>query len=227
MSESITLIKELVDYVEAYHSTSTNLDIKEFSVFLTQQLFEQKAIKVNNLSDKQFEKEDFQNYKTYKEIEFSTLLTDLNRFSKHYIKKAFKNTDIRTLDEFGFLATLLRQKQLLKKDLINQHLLEISSGSEVLKRLQAKGLVQELAYEADKRAKMVSLTPKGVETIMNSFDEMHKVSEIIIGNLTGDELKQSLLILNKLETFHQDIHQTDKMSSLSDIHHKYIAQDEV
>lgn len=226
MSEQIKLIKELLNYVEEYQKTSKTNDISDFSQFLNNQVLQKNSITEKSNTGNNFDKENYNNYKQYSEVEFSTLLTNLYRFAKHYIKKAFKNTDIKTIDEFGFLASLLRQKNLLKKDLINQHLLETSSGSEILKRLQTKKLVAESPCAEDKRAKLVSLTPKGVETILNSFDEMHQVSEIIIGNLSGEELKQSLIIFNKLNDFHQHIHQENKESSLSEIHSKHIAKND-
>ena len=226
MPKQIKLIRELLGYVEAYQKTTKKTDISEFSHFLSDQLLQQNGMVERNNREDNFKKGNYNNYKRYAEIEFSTLLTNLYRFAKHYIKKAFKNTDIRTIDEFGFLASLLRQKSLLKKELINQHLLETSSGSEVLKRLHAKGLVTESTYDDDKRAKLVSLTTWGVETIMNSFDEMHKVSEIIIGNLSDEEIKQSLMIFNKLNDFHHHIHHENKNSGLSEIHSKHFAKND-
>ena len=222
MTNQIELIKELLNYVEKYQNTTDNININDFSHFLIKQISLGNDINNENISLKRFEKENYNNYKHYSEVEFSTLLTNLYRFAKHYIKKAFKNTEIKTIDEFGFLASLLRQKSLLKKDLINEHLLETSSGSEILKRLKLKELITESTCSTDKRAKQVSLTAKGVETIMASFDEMHKVSEIIIGNLTEDELEQSLIIFNKLNDFHQHIHRVNKDSSLTKIYLTHI-----
>jgi len=227
MSEQIKLISELLSYVDDYQKTSKNIDIVGFSHFLNNQMLQKTGIQDESNTRINFEKENYKNYKQYAEIEFSTLLTNLYRYAKHYVKKAFKQTDIKTIDEFGFLVTLLRQKHLLKKELINQHLLETSSGSEVLKRLKAKELITESTYEGDKRARLVSLTPKGVQTIMNSFEEMHKVSEIIIGNLSDDELKQSLKVFNKLSDFHHRIHQENRDSGLTEIHTKHIAKNKV
>lgn len=219
MSEQMELIKNLLDHVEAYKDEFGNNDLKEFSIYLKDKVSDESAAK-NVL---EFDKNNYQNYKSYAEVEFSTLLTNLYRFAKHYMKKAFVGSDIKTIDEFGFLASLLKQKSLMKNELINQHLLETSSGSEILKRLIKNGLVQEMPDAVDKRAKRVSLTPKGIETVMGSFDEMHKISEIIVGNLKDDELKQALQVFNKLTYFHQHIHDCDRNSDLEEIHSKYIS----
>lgn len=218
MSDNIKLIKQLLDYVEDYENEVGNNELKEFSIYLKDRVIKNEKPK----SEIDFDKRNFENYKTYAEIEFSTLLTSLFRFAKHYIKKALSNTSFKTIDEFGFLATLLREKSLLKNELINRHLLEISSGSEIIKRLIKNELISEFPDEKDKRAKRVSLTEKGKKEILFAFDDMHKVSEIIIGNLNGDELQQALCVFNKLTYFHQHIHENDRNTVLDTLHKKYV-----
>lgn len=218
MSEHTNLLKSLLDHIENYEKEFGNSDLKAFSIYLRDQVSSEKKL----IPNKNFNKNNYANYKSYAEVEFSTLLTNLYRFAKHYMKKAFVGKEIKTIDEFGFLATLLKQKSLMKNELIHLHLLETSSGSEILKRLIKNDLVQEIPDEVDKRAKRVSLTAKGVATIMESFDEMHKISEIIVGNLKDDELKQALDAFNKLSYFHQHIYECDRNSDLAEIHHKYI-----
>ena len=218
MSDNIKMIKQILDYVDSYEKEVGNSNIKEFSIYMKDKLIaNQPAGKVLN-----FDSANYKNYKTYPEVEFSTLLTGLYRFAKHYVKKAFINTKIRTIDEFGFLATLLREKSLLKNELINKHLLEISSGSEILKRLIKNELIYEYPDEKDKRAKRVSLTETGIKEIMIAFQDMHKVSEIIIGNLESDELNDALSVFNKLTFYHQHIHESDRNTCLDELHTKFI-----
>jgi DNA-binding MarR family transcriptional regulator len=218
MSASLSLLKQLMEMVEKYDSEIGNDDLKEFAIFLHDKTT------VNQGFDRsaQLDETSYQRYKSYPEVEFSTLLTSLFRFAKHYLKKAFLNSSFKTIDEFGFLATLLRNESLLKNELINEHLLEISSGSEILKRLIKQGLINEFADENDKRAKRVSITDKGKREIFMAFDDMHKVSKIIIGNLTGEELKQALAVFNKLSYFHHHIHEQDKSTDLHQLHQKYV-----
>jgi len=218
MSDNIDLLKGLLQYLQEYETEVGNSDIKEFSIYL-----KDRVVGLSKRSeDKCFDKDNFRNYTSYPEVEFSSLLTGLYRFSKHYVKKAFKNAKIKTIDEFGFLATLLKDGSLLKNELINRHLLEISSGSEILKRLIKNNLIYEFPDEKDKRAKRVSLTDVGKHEIMNAFDDMHKVSEIIIGKLTGKELSDAILIFRKLTYFHHHIHEIDRNTKLVELHKKYI-----
>ncbi|MBN2236845.1 MAG: MarR family transcriptional regulator, partial [Bacteroidales bacterium] len=112
----------------------------------------------------------------------------------------------------------------LKNELINRHLLEISSGSEILKRLIKNDLIFEYPDPKDGRAKRVSLTEKGRKEIMMAFTDMHKVSEIIIGNLSEKEVGEALGVFNKLTYFHQHIHESDRTSSLETLHQKYVLE---
>lgn len=218
MSYKIELIKQLLDYIDNFENQSDKVDLKEFTLYLKSKVFDEYTYD----SKEKFEKENYLNYKNYKEVEFSTLLTGLFRFAKHYLKKTFQDTSFKTIDEFGFLANLLREKSLLKNELISQHQLEMSTGSEVLKRLIRDGLIEEFPDEKDKRAKRVMITEKGRTEIISAFDEMYEVSKIIRGNITDKELNDALMTLNKLTYFHKDIWNDDKGASLNDIYDKYL-----
>ncbi len=165
MSEQITLIKKLLDYLETYKEEVGNTDIKEFTMYLRDKVLlgEEKS------PSKNFSNEQYLNYKEMPKVEFSTLLTGLYRFARIYVKKAFQNTNIKTIDEFGFLASILKEKSLLKNELIKMHFMEVSSGSEILKRLIRNGLVYEYPDSKDGRAKRISLTKDGFKEIMNAF----------------------------------------------------------
>ena len=218
MSYHIELMKSLLDYIDMYEEEADNANLEEFSVFLKDRVFGSKKYK----DSASFRKEDYQNYRSYAEVEFSIGLTTLFRFAKIYIKKAFADRSFKTLDEFGFLASLLREGSLLKSELIQKHLLEISSGSEILKRLIKQGLISEFADEHDRRAKRVALTDEGRKEILIAFEQMHVVSEIIIGTLTEQELKETLAVFQKLTYFHWHIHEKDKNTDLNELHSKYI-----
>ena len=220
MSEDIDLIRQLMDYVESYEEEHHNADIQEFSVYLSNHVSGMSA----GSRKQEPERDDFIDYEKYRDVEFATGLTTLFRFVKLYTKKAFDNTSFKSIDEYGFLASLFKDKSLLKSELIQQHLLEISSGSEIIKRLIKSGLVHEYADKNDKRARRIELTEKGQKEITMAFNEMFMVSEIVIGDLTEDELNNALAIFRKLIYFHRHIHDEDKNFSLEEIHSKYLSE---
>lgn len=213
-------IKSLLEYLEEFEGAHPEADMKEFSMWLRDRVHgmgdAEKVSTVDYSDKKKFDIKD------RPEVELSTLLTNLYRFSRHYIKKALEKTGLRTVDEFGFLATLIREGSLLKSELINLHLIEISSGTEVLKRLLKSGFIFESPDPNDGRAKRVSLTETGRNQIILAFNEMHKVALIVNGNITEEEQKQVILTFNKLKYFHWNIHHHDKDSNLDDLLHKYL-----
>lgn len=220
MPEQIKLIKDILDYLECYQKEVGNTDIKQFAIYL-----KDKVIVSGQPSVDDFDKNKYVDYKEMPKVEFSTLLTGLYRFAKIYVKKAFQNTNIKTIDEFGFLASILKEKSLLKTELIKLHFLEVSSGSEILKRLIRNDMIYEYPDDKDGRAKRVSLTENGFKEIMSAFVEMHKVSEIIVGNLNEDELRDTLTVFNKLNYFHINIQEHSKQYSLDKIYQEYMMEE--
>lgn len=220
MSNNFQLIRDLLDHVEAFEKQGGEGGIKAFAFFLKDKVYSVES--ESSAEPATYRKENFMNFRSIPEVEFSVLLTGLFRFAKHYLKKAFSKTAFNTIDEFGFLATLLKEGSLLKNELISEHMMEMSSGSEIIKRLIKNGLIHEYKDEYDGRAKRVALTEAGKREIFLAFDEMYKVSEIIKGNLQPDELTEALAILNKLTVWHKHIHEHDKNAPIEALHEKYV-----
>ncbi len=213
------LLKELLPYLEQYTGEHQGSDLIDFSNFLRKQLL----IKPTSIETKpDFTLPENHRPELFPEVEFSTLLTDLYRFGRHYVKKALLDTDIKTLEEFGCLASLIKTPGLFKSELIQLQLMEISSGTEVVNRLIKLGLIKELRDTHDKRAKRLYLTEKGQSTIIGAFDEMYKASKIIRGNLSDEELHHATQVMEKLSAFHWHIHRCDKSSGMEVLLEKYI-----
>lgn len=221
MSQRFQLIHELLNYLEEYEKLQeTSYDLKEFLAWMQLQNAGSRNSKEWELNP-DFSNPEEVNTTDVAEAELSTLLATLFRFAKSYSKKAFEKTSFKTLDEFGFLASLFKHQSMHKSELINQHMLEISSGSEIIRRLIKLDLIQEVRDEKDKRAKLIMLTNKGRIEILLSFMEMNKAAKIIAGNLSASELRVTNYSLNKLKSFHEVIHQHDKGSDLNDLLEKY------
>jgi DNA-binding MarR family transcriptional regulator len=109
-------------------------------------------------------------------------------------------------------------------ELINRHLMEFSSGSEMLKRLIKNGLINEKVDKNDKRARIVSLTSKGKKEIESAFKEMHLIAQIVAGKISDEEINYTLKVFNKLDWFHWEIYERDKDADLMEIFKKYIQE---
>ncbi|MEO0897417.1 MAG: winged helix DNA-binding protein [Bacteroidota bacterium] len=156
-------------------------------------------------------------------VALTMLITFLFRYAKHYSKKALDNSPLSTLDEFGFLATLIQHESLTKSELIHTNLLEFTSGIEIIKRLIKGGLIQEYADPNDKRSKRVELTEQGRGMFYSLLGPMNVVSHIVSGDLSNEEKALILPILIKLNNFHSVIHKQDRKSDLGEISDKYLS----
>ncbi|MBN2662073.1 MAG: winged helix-turn-helix transcriptional regulator [Bacteroidales bacterium] len=214
------ILVEIINHLDDFEKADIGSDTEAFVLYLKDRVFNSPKV-INKIKPDFLDKKN-QDYKNFEEVEFSTLLTNLYRFAKHYLKKALKDTSLNSIDEFSFLATLVKEKSLLKSELINRHLLEISTGSEVLRRLIKHNLIEEYKDPDDGRAKRVKLSALGYEQIILAFSEMYKVAQIIKGNLFDDELKEVLVIMKKLSFFHWNIHANDRDTDISDLMKKYI-----
>jgi len=221
MDSGLKLLSQLMPHLEAFCAQGKNGSLKEFSVFLMNRVEDSGKEKTGKDG---FDPGDYRKYREFPEIEFSVLLTGLNRFGQHYLKKVFRNTAFKTIDEFGFMATLMREGSMTKGKLIARHRLGVSSGSEIIRRLIRQQLIREYPDERDLRSVRVEISGKGRKELMSAFGEMYKLSRIISGNLTRNERDEVLRALRKLSGFHEEIHEKDQESGVDEIMEKYLTQ---
>jgi DNA-binding MarR family transcriptional regulator len=150
-------------------------------------------------------------------IDISILIVLMYHYAKGYIKKALRGSYLQTPDEFSFLITLMTYDSLSKSELITKQVMEKTSGTEIIRRLINRGLIVEYADENDKRSVRVSITKSGREEILKILPLMGKVSEIVVGNLSAEEINTLSYLLKKLDYFHNDIFVNKRGHSFDDI----------
>jgi len=149
--------------------------------------------------------------------DISILIVLMNRYAKWYIKKVLRNSLLQTPDEFSFLITLMTYDSLNKSELITKQIMEKTSGTVVINRLVKRRMIFETADQNDKRSIRVSITKSGREEILRILPLMSKVTEIVVGNLSAEEINTLSYLLKKLDYFHNDIYLHKKGQTLSDI----------
>jgi DNA-binding MarR family transcriptional regulator len=149
--------------------------------------------------------------------DISILIVLMNHYAKWYIKKVLRESHLQTPDEFSFLITLMTYDSLSKSELITKQVMEKTSGSEVIRRLIKRGLIVESSDENDKRSVRVSITQSGREEILRILPLMSKVTKIVVGNLSSEEINTLSYLLKKLDYFHNGIYLNKRDQSLSEI----------
>ncbi|MEM1218468.1 MAG: winged helix DNA-binding protein, partial [Bacteroidota bacterium] len=129
----------------------------------------------------------------------------LYQHAKHYFKTAMKGTQLVSMFDFSFLATLMQERDLRKSDLVQMNMIEFSPGMEVIRRLLRKGLIEEFPDPEDGRSKRVRLTQAGRVEFLLISEQSRNISRIISGNLCLEEKRLVIPILFKLMKFHEPI----------------------
>lgn len=150
-------------------------------------------------------------------IDISILIVLMYHYAKGYIKKALRESSLQTPDEFSFLITLMTYDSLSKSELITKQVMEKTSGSAVICRLIKRGLVAESTDKNDRRSIRVTITKSGREEILKILPLMGKVSEIVVGNLSAEEINTLSYLLKKLDYFHNNIYINKRDHPLSEI----------
>ena len=212
------ILFKLIDYLDQFETENQdkdgNLNMSDFLGYLNSQ-YKPMNVKMRELGG---------NYEGYKyqdqkgsATDISILIVLLFRYAKGYIKKALKNSPIKSADEFSFLMTLMTYDHLSKSELITKQVMEKTSGTEIINRLIKLGLIEQFADEADKRSVRIKMTMTGRTEIYKILPQMGVVSQIVTGNLNDSEKTMLAYMLRKLEHFHNDIFMNKKDNELEEL----------
>jgi DNA-binding MarR family transcriptional regulator len=202
-------VVELVNLFEAFHVETGSDDVKEFSVWLNRRLHEpdkQKAKGVTNVEDNRF------------------IVWNIHRLSKYfrwYAKSFLNANDLNSMDEYFFLVSINNRGTPAKNEVYKDTISELTTGTQMMKRLVEIGMVKEVVDKKDKRIKRVELTAKGNRTRENIVEQSKKDLLLKAGNLSEEEKIQLKSSLTYLEKFHSEIYQNDGDKSIDEILSKY------
>ena len=212
------ILIELIELLDEFESerevVGQEMNMSDFLGFLNSKN------RSENIKTKQL-KGDYAGYK-YEETDgpvtdISILIVLMFRYAKGYIKKALRDSAIKTADEFSFLMTLMTYESLSKSELIQKQVMEKTSGTEIINRMIKMGLIESFNDESDKRSVRVKMTVAGRMEIIKILPEMQKVSKIVTGNLNETEKNTMAYMLRKLEHYHNDIFMNKKASELEEL----------
>lgn len=203
------LLQQLIVHLAAYEAQrppNHRNDMESFVAFLNQQVFSKSTA----------EAVQFENGETVEAL-LSQLIAFLYRYAKGYIKKALDQTNLITIDDFGYLAGIWQRGGCTKTEIIEMNIHEKTTGMEVIKRLLNHELIEQIDDTHDRRSKRLLITDKGRGVLFGTFGEMRKASLIIAGNLNEVEKLQLLYLLQKLHHFHKPLFLNDKDKGLDEL----------
>ncbi|ASU36697.1 MarR family winged helix-turn-helix transcriptional regulator [Mucilaginibacter xinganensis] len=217
--KSYQLIHQLINLVEQLEGENQGreVSIQDFTGFLLNTVGNTNGHTVNN--EVRFGNSDTAALDIAYQLDnnIGRLFVFMSRYAKSYIKKALDGTPLQTAEDFTALAILLTHDQLSKSELINHNLQEKTSGTEVIRRLIASGLVRQWDDIKDKRSKHIAITDEGRELLFRVFVDMNHVGKMITGKLTVAEKFTLQYLLQKLENFHLEHYEKKTILTKADL----------
>lgn len=211
------ILIEIINKLEEFEAESSSMGFEpttaDFISFMSLQ-HNTRGLKVESIDGGNFDWNESNPDRNPSVTDISILVTLMFRYAKMYIKKALKDSTIRTIDEFSFLITLLTHESLTKQEAINLQVMEKTSGIEILNRLIKMGFIEQYQDKLDKRSTRIKITNTGKYTLLAIMPQMQLVSEIVVGNLNESERSQLAFLLRKLDNYHNDIYINRKEEDL-------------
>ncbi|AWH85666.1 MarR family transcriptional regulator [Flavobacterium album] len=156
----------------------------------------------------------------------STMIVHLHRYAKMYSKLAIAGSPFSTQEDFIYLINLKTLGAMTKMELIRRNIQDKPTGIQIIGRLIKNGWVAQSVSGTDKRSKVISITPLGLEELDKHMHKIRQATTIVSGNLDQSEKMELIRLLKKLEDFHQPIFNTPITAAepLAEISRKYLYQ---
>lgn len=196
------LFRDIVGLVKEFRENNTNdkypVSLDGFKHWIADNIYPTYTLE-------NFEYEGKENGRSLDSV-ISTLLIHLSRYARLYSKSIIVNSPFSTQEEYIFLITLKTFGPMSKMELIKRNIQDKPGGMQIISRLlQNEFVVQENDLK-DKRSKILSITPLGLETLDFYMSNIRKATTIVAGKLNESEKMQLINLLNKLEDFHWPIY---------------------
>jgi DNA-binding MarR family transcriptional regulator len=142
----------------------------------------------------------------------------IHKINMVYAYAALAGTGVNQLEEFGMMLIIQQEKNPRKTEVIFSMLMELSSGTDMLKRLINKKFVTESDDKDDKRSKRLTLTTKGAKTIEDCKVRVGKLAKMVLSNMEEDDIQLCIKLLKATEQKLSSGFQETKGQSFEEIH---------
>lgn len=148
----------------------------------------------------------------------------IQKLNLYYAHLALKETEVNQLEEFGMLTYIHQEKNPRKTDVIYASLFELSSGTDMLNRLKAKGFIEEKEDKEDKRSKRLSLTTRGEKMMIKCKDQIQRNAHMILKDMSQDDKLLCIQLLRNVEIKFSGLWPTHKNSTFDEVFKEVMEQ---
>lgn len=123
----------------------------------------------------------------------------ISKLNMAYANIALAGTGLNQIEEFGILQTIRKEKAPRKTEVIYANLFELSSGTDMLNRMEKRGLIREYGDPEDKRSKRLELTDKGEEVCRVTLAKIERNAKMLLNDLKDDDMELCIQLLKNVE----------------------------
>lgn len=142
----------------------------------------------------------------------------ISKLNMSYANMALKGTDLNQIEEFGMLVTIKQEKNPKKTEVIYANLFELSSGTDMLNRMKARGLIREYDDQEDKRSKRIELTTKGEKVVRTCFERITQNAKMMTHGMTEDDKELCVKLLKGIEIKLSSLWQQHRGKSFQEVY---------
>lgn len=146
------------------------------------------------------------------QVRISIAITKIWRVLRNQLKQTLSPIGMPNVDDFHYLASMYKMESPTKSELILSHMHEITTGTEIIKRLINQGWMEEHPHPSDKRSKVLKLTKAGIAQIELGFSYSVGVSMkaySVLDTESLQKLKELLVAVELANTKHLFVQQNE------------------
>ena len=132
------------------------------------------------------------------------LLSTVNMLRRHIYNNRAEMEDPKnhpTSTQEWFLVYIVQRKgqDVFQKDLETQFNVRGSTAKEILKAMERKGLILREPLPQNKRAKKITLTPKGLAICQENHRRIMEIENKLLTGFEQEEIRQLLEFLSRMQ----------------------------
>ena len=132
------------------------------------------------------------------------LLSTVNMLRRHIYNNRAEMEDPKnhpTSTQEWFLVYIVQRKgqDVFRKDLETQFNVRGSTATEILKAMERKGLILREPLPQNKRAKKITLTPKGLAICQENHRRIMEIENKLLTGFEQEEIRQLLEFLSRMQ----------------------------
>ncbi|OGX82092.1 MarR family winged helix-turn-helix transcriptional regulator [Hymenobacter coccineus] len=200
MKNILPVLQQLISELERYAQATSEIDLAEFAAWL-----HQRHRPVGDLAGEAVVPlhREPQYLNTLPPLmQLVPLVTRLNYFTHAAAEQLLAGLPIAGIREFSVLSSILGGQTPTKSEIAANAQLELSTVTEVTRRLVQTGLVTEVPDPKDRRARRLKITPAGQAVHTQGKALVAQLSQYLYDPLTAAEQTELHRLLSVLNTVH-------------------------